>query len=106
MFAKVDKNSVTEAFSLPVKYSTLSPSERRTVRLQYIKKQNNRCTYCNNYLKDFPPEKILALKVDKGLFPKDFFKYPIHLHHDHDTDLTISAVHAYCNAVLWVWEGI
>jgi hypothetical protein len=32
-------------------------------------------------------------------------KSPIHLQHDHDTGLTEGAVHAYCNAVLWQYEG-
>ena len=31
--------------------------------------------------------------------------HPIHLHHDHDTDLTIGAVHAYCNAILWEYHN-
>jgi hypothetical protein len=38
------------------------------------------------------------------LFPELFLKYPVHLHHSHVTGLTIGAVHAYCNAVLWVYH--
>jgi len=29
----------------------------------------------------------------------------MHLHHNHETDMTEGAVHAYCNAVLWQYEG-
>ncbi|AGI61771.1 hypothetical protein VCO139_0016 [Vibrio phage VCO139] len=39
------------------------------------------------------------------LFPKNMFQYPIHLHHDHNTGMTIGAVHARCNAVLWEYYG-
>jgi len=46
-----------------------------------------------------------ALLIKKSLFPRGFFGYPIHLHHSHDTGMTIGAVHAHCNAVLWQYEG-
>jgi len=31
---------------LPVDYTKLSISERREVRLEYVKKQNGLCSYC------------------------------------------------------------
>ena len=31
--------------------------------------------------------------------------HPIHLQHNHSTDMTEGAVHAYCNCVLWQYEG-
>ena len=104
MFANVDKTTETEMV-LPVEYNTLTPSVKRIVRNQYVNKQNGRCFYCNNKLNINPPDKILGLKVTKDLFPKDFFKWPVHLHHSHDTGMTIGVVHAYCNAVLWEYEG-
>ena len=42
----------------------------------------------------------------KTIFPENFFDHSIHLHHDHDTGMTIGAVHAHCNAVLWEYEGV
>ena len=35
----------------------------------------------------------------------NFFKWPVHLHHCHDTGMTTGAVHCYCNAVLWQYPG-
>jgi hypothetical protein len=40
-----------------------------------------------------------------SLFPKNFLKWPVHLHHSHDTGMTIGAVHSYCNAVLWQYHN-
>jgi hypothetical protein len=43
--------------------------------------------------------------INQILFPKSFFKYPVHLHHCHKTGLTLGAVHHYCNAYLWQYLG-
>ena len=43
--------------------------------------------------------------IDEELVPENFFKYPVHLHHSHYTGMTIGAVHANCNAVLWQYHG-
>jgi hypothetical protein len=43
--------------------------------------------------------------IDRELFPPGFFNYPVHLHHSHNSGLTIGAVHSYCNAVLWHYHG-
>ena len=51
-------------------------------------------------------DKAISLPANYDrLFPESFFKYPVHLHHSHDTGKTIGAVHAYCNAVLWEYYG-
>ena len=52
-----------------------------------------------------PADQVKAKPVDLSLFPQAFFKYPVHLHHDHETGLTLGAVHSYCNAVLWQYLG-
>ena len=44
-------------------------------------------------------------KINWKLFPPNFLKYPIHLQHCHKTGWTEGAVHAYCNAVMWQYEG-
>lgn len=89
---------------LPVNYNTISVTQRKLVREQYIKIQQNICYYCKKSLDGPPSQQIKKLKIHKYLYPPNFFKYPIHLHHDHNTGMTIGAVHNYCNAVLWEYE--
>jgi len=91
---------------LPVNYDELSITDRRLVREEYIKMQDGRCQYCQQPLKFPIPEKAKRNRpINKNLFPKGFFKWPIHLHHDHNTGMTIGAVHNYCNAVLWEYHN-
>lgn len=90
---------------LPVKYSSLSPSTRRAVREEYTRVQHGRCHHCSAPLSGPAASEILAKPVNIRLFPTDFFKWSVHLHHDHRTGLTIGAVHAYCNAVSWQYHG-
>lgn len=92
-------------YKLPVLYSRLNWSERRAVREQYIEEQNSRCMYCNESLSKPPPKSITNKKINWKLFPPNFLKHPVHLQHNHVTDCTEGAVHAYCNAVLWQYEG-
>jgi hypothetical protein len=91
---------------LPVNYNNLSTIKRRIVREQYILVQNGKCCHCGKPLSGKPDRQILEMKIDVGLFPKNFFKFPVHLHHNHETGMTIGAVHNYCNAVLWVYYGV
>jgi hypothetical protein len=90
---------------IPAPYSKLGPSRRIAVRERYIEIQEGLCCHCSASLDGPPREDIACLPVDQRLFPPGFFTHPIHLHHDHKTDLTIGAVHAYCNAVLWQYHG-
>ena len=92
-------------YTLPVKYSTLHWTERKEVRLQYIREQQNKCLYCQGDLSKPAPESILSKKINWNLFPKNFLQYPVHLQHCHKTDLTEGAVHNYCNAVMWQYDG-
>jgi len=89
----------------PRRYSKLTPYERIRLRKAYIKDQNGLCYWCGSSLDKPPPETILSKPVNISLYPKGFFNYPIHLQHCHKTDMTEGAVHAYCNAVLWEYEG-
>lgn len=93
------------AIILPVKYSTLTPKERRAVRLQYVKAQEGKCWFCLCSLRGEPDERVVNTKINTSLFPENFFDYPVHLHHSHDTGLTLGAVHNKCNAVLWQYFG-
>lgn len=90
---------------LPVDYTKLTASERRNVRNIYVTKQDNKCFYCNESLDVLPPKRILNLKINWKLFPPNFLRYPVHLQHNHSSGMTEGAVHAYCNAVLWQYEG-
>lgn len=90
---------------LPTDYTKLTWQQRRMVRLQYIKLQNNKCYYCGEDLNKDPPERILNKKIQWYRFPPNFLKYPIHLQHDHVTGMTEGAVHSYCNAVMWQYEN-
>lgn len=89
----------------PQKYSQLSRSQRRELREQYITVQKGLCIYCNASLTGPPPKAIERYPVNWSLFPTGFMDHPIHLQHCHKTDMTEGAVHAKCNAVMWVKEG-
>lgn len=92
-------------YTLPVNYNELHWSERKIVREQYIEEQNNMCYYCKCRLDEQAPEYITDQYIDWSLFPPNFLQYPIHLQHNHDTGLTEGAVHNYCNAIMWQYEG-
>jgi len=72
---------------------------------EYVKRQKGKCYHCSGPLDQDPPASVLKQKIDWGLFPPHFLRYPVHLHHDHYTGITKGAVHAYCNAVLWQYYG-
>jgi hypothetical protein len=91
--------------NLPIDYTKLTQPQRREVRLQYIKEQNNLCMYCGETLDSPAPERITKRRINLKLFPDGFLDHPIHLQHCHKTNMTEGAVHAYCNAVLWQYEG-
>ena len=88
--------------NLPILYDKASRAERRAVRIEYTKQQKGLCYYCKEPLNKEPKSKP---KLNRKSFPRNFFKYKIHLHHCHKTGFTIGAVHAYCNAVLWQYHG-
>lgn len=92
-------------YILPIDYTKLAPQQRREVRLQYIKQQNNKCFYCNYSLDESVPKYIIDKNINWKLFPPNFLQHPIHLQHNHNSGMTEGAVHAYCNAVMWQYEG-
>ena len=98
-------NGKDNAISLPANYDRLSPAERKKAREEYIRIQDGKCWFCEEPLTEDPASHVLAKPVHRRLFPEQFFKYPVHLHHSHDTGKTIGAIHAYCNAVLWEYYG-
>ena len=90
---------------LPTLYKDLTSWERREVRNEYVRLQNNNCFFCKQSLSTEPPKKVLNKEINWKLFPKNFLKYPVHLQHCHKTGWTEGAVHAYCNAVMWQYYG-
>ena len=90
---------------LPVNYDQLPFQQRRAVREEYVRVQNGLCAHCRAPLNSVPSVEILKMKIDTGLFPENFFKHPVHLHHSHETGMTIGAVHCECNAVLLQYHG-
>lgn len=91
--------------SIPINYNKASWSERRAALEEYVRVQNGLCHHCNKSLSGPESMEIMEKWVDEELFPETFFNYPVHLHHDHDTGMTIGAVHCRCNAVLWQYHG-
>jgi hypothetical protein len=92
-------------YDLPTDYTKLHWSERKKVREQYVKEQGGKCYYCGCDLDKSAPKEITDKKINLELFPPKFLKYPVHLQHNHDTNMTEGAVHSYCNAVMWQYEG-
>lgn len=88
-----------------MKYSELTPFQRKLLRNEYVEKQKGKCFYCKESLSDSAPKRITDKKIDWSYFPDNFLQYPIHLQHDHVTDEVEGAVHNYCNAVMWQYDG-
>lgn len=89
---------------LPTNYNQLHGEERRLVRERYVRLQEGLCHHCRAPLSGSPSPKIQNLWITPSIFPENFFDHPVHLHHDHRTGMTIGAVHARCNAVLWEYD--
>ena len=90
---------------LPVNYDNTKPAKRRKVREAYVELQDGKCYHCKEPLTGKPSIEVGNMWVNSDLFPKGFFRWPVHLHHSHDTGMTIGAVHSKCNAVLWQYHG-
>lgn len=89
----------------PQHYPSLTQPQRRTLRLAYVEAQAGLCAYCQAPLAGEPDPRLSKVPVNPELFPPGFFKSPVHLHHNHTTGMTIGAIHARCNAILWQYHG-
>lgn len=89
----------------PANYDRLTQPERAQLRGEYVKQQGGNCHHCGASLSGPPADSIEAKKIDWRRFPRNFLRWPVHLHHNHRTGMTIGAVHARCNAVLWQYHG-
>lgn len=90
---------------LPVNYNELDYTARKKVREEYVRLQKWLCYYCGNHLTGPSSDEVIGKTINKRLFPDGFFNWPVHLHHDHKTGMTIGATHCHCNAVLWQYHG-
>jgi len=63
---------IEDEYDLPVDYDKLEWQERRAVRVQYVKEQQNMCFYCNERLDQDAPEYITEKRIDWDLFPSGF----------------------------------
>lgn len=90
---------------LPINYDKSHWSIRKKAREEYIRQQEGKCYFCEGPLDGDPPKGFGYLWIDTDLFPKNFFNHPVHLHHSHETGMTIGAVHCLCNAILWQYYG-
>lgn len=89
----------------PENYDRLNAAKRKALRERYVLAQRGMCCHCHSPLDRQPPADIKEKRIDWNLFPPGFLKRPVHLHHCHKTSMTIGAVHARCNAVLWQYHG-
>lgn len=96
-------NQMEKKYNLPTDYTKLNQLEKREVREQYISEQKGLCYYCGERLDNLSPH--IFKQIDESLFPSKFFDYPIHLQHNHVTNMTEGAVHSHCNAVMWQYDG-
>lgn len=92
-------------YKLPILYSKANASQRREVREQYYHAQDGLCYWCAAPLAGDPHTSIQEISLNLKLFPPGFLKNPVHLQHNHDSDLTEGAVHAKCNGVMWQYYG-
>lgn len=97
--------------NLPIDYENSHWTVRKAAREEYVRRQNGCCWYCLKPLDEEPINWVASFfePMSKSfpwhLFPPNFQKYPIHLHHSHETGESIGAVHMKCNAYLWVEKG-
>ena len=91
---------------LPINYDKSSTRVRKKAREEYTRVQEGLCCYCNSPLTGEPSEAINKKSVRTSLFPPYFFSNPVHLHHNHETGITIGSVHAKCNAVSWQYDKV
>lgn len=94
--------SKIDTTDLTTDYTKLTASGRRVLREKYSERQGGLCMFCEQPLYEQPER---TKRIERKLFPDNFFKYPVHLQHCHKTNMTEGAVHAYCNAVLWQYHG-
>jgi len=90
---------------LPIHYRSASTVQRKAVREEYVRLQNGNCYFCKKPMTEAPAKFVQKAAIREKLFPPGFFTRPQHLHHCHNTGMTVGTVHARCNAYLWQYLG-
>lgn len=90
---------------LPINYEDAHWLDRKAAREQYVIEQGGMCHHCGEPLGGPPAKAVREKSIKWRLFPPNFRKFPVHLHHSHKTGMTIGAVHNRCNAFLWQYRG-
>lgn len=92
---------------IPAYYDQMTRQERNEARQKYEIKQKGKCYFCKGDLERNPfgimRKYPITKKEIEAVFPPGFLKFPKHLHHSHTNGMTLGVVHAYCNAVLFVY---
>lgn len=86
-------------------YDDLTQPERQQLRNLYVQAQDGKCCHCQEPLDGPPAESVSGREITPDLYPPNFFRFSVHLHHNRKTGLTVGEVHNYCNAVLWEHHG-
>lgn len=93
------KGSLRYKLELPTKYSSLSGERLSAVKDAYICLQRERCWLCGDNLYELP-KYIVDNPNYMGLCYNQLAEQtPLHLHHNHDTGLTLGVAHAECNII-------
>lgn len=100
-----EMENIHPRLKLPAMYDECTQQQRKELREEYARLNFNMCFYCHYSLDEDSPYNMENKPIKYSLFPPAFFSNPVHLQHDHDTGLTEGAVHSYCNAVMWQYEG-
>lgn len=90
---------------LPVNYDDTHYTARKLVREEYERLQGGKCWFCKESLDGEPSKEVQDKPLRLHLFPRNFLRWPKHLHHDRKSGLTVGTVHAKCNGVLWQYHG-
>lgn len=110
-------SNVKPLLTLPMPYDELRRNwrKKRFVRDAYRAFQDDACCICGGLLAPYgdAPKKtrenleILEAVIGKGeaINLSKLQRWPTHLHHNHETGLTVGAAHGACNIWLWISEG-
>ena len=100
------KGALQYNLELPTKYSSLSGERLSAVKEAYICLQRERCWLCGNNLYELSKYLVDNPKLMPLCGNELAERYPLHLHHDHDTGLTLGVTHAECNIIIGITDEL
>lgn len=93
------KGALRYKLELPTKYSSLSGERLAVVKEAYICLQRERCWLCGGNLYELPNHVVDNPNLIGLCSSQLAEQHPLHLHHNHDTGLTLGVAHAECNII-------